>query len=100
MTLRLIDANWSTELTEALRADSSALRIICPFIKLGALERLMELSPKSIQLLTRYNLDDFAAGVSDIGALRRILSARGRVRGIRNLHSKLYLFGASSAIIT
>jgi hypothetical protein len=100
MTLRLVDAAWGTELVQALQADTSALRIICPFIKLGALERLLTLGPKSIQVVTRYNLDDFAAGVSDIAALRRILAAGGQVRGIRNLHAKLYLFGASRAIVT
>jgi hypothetical protein len=95
-----VDADWGAELSQALQADPSALRIICPFIKIGALERLLALSPRSIQVITRYNLDDFADGVSDIAALRRILAARGQVRGIRNLHAKLYLFGASRAIVT
>lgn len=100
MTLRLVDSAWLTELTDALRADNSALRILCPFIKLRALERLLTLSPQSIQVITRYNLDDFASGVSDIAALRRVLAAGGRVRGIRGLHAKVYLFGASRAVVT
>lgn len=100
MTLRLVDADWGAELVQALEADAAALRIICPFIKLRALERLLALSPQSIQVITRYNLDDFATGVSDIAALRRVLAADGRVRGIRGLHAKLYLFGASRAIVT
>lgn len=100
MTLRLVDAGWGTELTQALRTDTSALRIVSPFIKLRALERLLVLSPQSIQVITRYNLDDFASGVSDIAALRRVIAAGGRVRGIRGLHAKLYLFGASRAIVT
>jgi hypothetical protein len=100
MTLRLVDAAWGTELTKALQADTSALRIISPFIKRRALERLLSLSPQTIQVVTRYNLDDFASGVSDIAALRSVLAAGGRVRGIRDLHAKLYLFGASRAIVT
>jgi hypothetical protein len=100
MTLRLVDASWGTELLQALRADTSALRLISPFIKLRALERLLALSPQSVQVITRYNLDDFASGVSDIAALRRVLAAGGRVRGIRGLHAKVYLFGASRAIFT
>lgn len=100
MTLRLVDAAWGAELTQAVQADPSALRIICPFIKLGALERLLSLNPESVQVITRFNLDDFADGVSDISALRSILAAGGRVRGIRNLHSKRYLFGTSRAIVT
>ncbi|MCE2916960.1 MAG: hypothetical protein LW768_15625 [Rubrivivax sp.] len=90
MTLRLVDAGWGAELIQALQADTSALRLISPFIKLGALERLLAFNPRSTQVITRYNLDDFASGVSDIAALRRVLKAGGRVRGIRGLHAKVY----------
>ena len=100
MTLRLIDSGWATEMTEALRADASELRIICPFIKTGALERLLSHRPKNVQVITRFNLADFADGVSDIAALRRVLEVGGRVRGIKNLHAKLYLFGSSRVIVT
>lgn len=100
MTLRLVDNGWGAELTDALRADNSVLRIISPFIKARALERLLVLHPKTVEVITRFNLADFAEGVSDIKALRRVLKAGGRVRGIRNLHAKLYLFGASRAIVT
>lgn len=100
MTLRLVDAGWSAELQDALRADASALRIVCPFIKIGALERLLALRPRKIQVLTRFNLGDFVDGVSDIAALRRLLDTGARVRGIKNLHAKLYVFGSSRAIVT
>jgi len=100
VTLRLVDSGWAAEMTEALRADASALRIICPFIKIGALERLLKHRPKDVQVITRFNLADFADGVSDIAALRRVLEAGGRVRGIKNLHAKLYLFGSSRVIVT
>lgn len=100
MTIRLVDAGWGTELTDALRADASELRIICPFIKVGALDRLLSYQPGNVQVITRFNLADFAEGVSDIGALRILLDAGASVRGVRNLHAKLYLFGASRAIIT
>jgi PLD-like domain len=100
VSLRLVDGRWGTELTQALQADASALRIVSPFVKLRALDRLLALSPRSVQVITRYNLDDFASGVSDIAALRRVLATGGRVRGIRGLHAKLYLFGASRAVVT
>jgi hypothetical protein len=100
MTLRLVDTGWGTELTDALRADKCTLRIVSPFIKDGALKRLLALKPKTVEVITRFNLADFAESVSDITALRRVLNAGGRVRGIRNLHAKLYLFGASRAIVT
>ena len=107
--IRLVDAGWGQELTEAIRGDSSEVRIICPFIKESALKYLLEedalkylLShrPGDIQVITRFNLADFANGVSDVEALRMLFDSGVSIRGIRNLHAKLYLFGKSRAIIT
>ena len=100
MTVRLADAGWGTELTDALRAGASSLRVICPFIKVGALDRLLSLNLGSVQVITRFNIADFAEGVSDVVALCMLLDAGARDQGIRKLHAKLYLFGASRAIIT
>jgi hypothetical protein len=100
MQIRLVDARWNEELHEALRTDSSVLRVISPFIKSGALERLLAFGPARVQVITRFNLADFAEGVSDIGALRRLLDTGASVRGIRNLHAKVYLFGGRRAIVT
>ena len=99
MTMQLVDGGWSAEFTKALLNDSSELRIICPFIKVGALQRLLRHHPRNIQVITRFSLGDFADGVSDVVALRKLLEAGARVRGVRNLHAKLYLFGKSRAII-
>ena len=100
MTIRLVDRPWLNEFTEALKDDASELRIICPFIKEKALQRLLDHHPKNIQVITRFNLGDFADRVSDVAALRKLLEADAKVRGIRNLHAKLYLFGKKRAILT
>ena len=100
MAIQLVDREWGKELTEAIRDDDSELRVICPFIKVGALERLLRHHPHNVQVITRFNLADFAEGVSDVAALRKLVNADARVRGVRNLHAKLYIFGESRAIIT
>ena len=100
MTIRLVEEGWGKELREALRVDPSHIRIICPFIKVDAIEMLLSLQSSSIQVITRFNLADFSEGVSDVAALRGLLGANASVRGVRNLHAKLYLFGNSRAIIT
>ena len=100
MTFRLVDGNWDKEFTEALCDDASELRIICPFIKVDALQRLLRHSPRRVQVITRFNLGDFADRVSDVAALRNLLAADASVRGVRNLHAKLYLFGKKRAIVT
>ena len=98
--MQLVDGAWSKEFTEAVQDDSSELRIVCPFIKASSLQRLLRHHPGEVQVVTRFNLADFADGVSDIAALRSLLEVGAKVRGVRNLHAKLYLFGKSRAIIT
>ena len=102
MTPKLVEERWSEELIKAIRLDSSDLRIICPFIKAGPLERLLRhrTGKGEIKVITRFNFADCAEGVSDVVALRRLLDAGASVRGVRNLHAKLYVFGKSRAIIT
>ena len=100
MNTRLVDGGWSREISDALRADKSELRIISPFIKAGALDRLLAAEPAAVSAITRFNLADFAEGVSDIAALRRLLQRGCAVRGIKNLHAKMYLFGSKRAIVT
>ncbi|MCY3991263.1 MAG: phospholipase D family protein [Caldilineaceae bacterium] len=100
MPTRLVDGNWTTEFAKALKDDASELRIICPFIKAGALQRLLQHNPRKIQVITRFNLGDFAEGVSDVAALRNLLDAGAAVRGVKNLHAKLYLVSKTRAVIT
>ena len=97
---RLVDERWDRQFAEALSDGVDELRIVCPFIKDGALKKLLRRKPRKIRVITRFNLADFAAGVSDVNALQRLLDAGATVRGVKNLHTKLYLFGESRAIIT
>jgi hypothetical protein len=99
--LRLIDTGWDRELEGALGADHSSVRIVCPFIKKQAAKRLLGWGPPDqFQVITRFNLGDFGDGVSDISALQLLRENGAKVRGVRNLHAKLYLFGKSRAIVT
>ena len=101
MNFRLVDIGWSKELDDALTTDKPNVRIVCPFIKRRVAERLLKRGvPKLFQVITRFNLCDFSEGVSDVSALRLLLENGVQIRGIRNLHAKLYLFGESRVIVT
>lgn len=101
MAFRLIDGDWHKVMREAAKADRSALRVVCPFIKLSAARKLIEAAQaKSIQVITRYKLQDFYEGASDVSALRLFLNYGAEIRGVRGLHAKLFLFGKSSALVT
>ena len=100
MAVRLIDADWMAELDDALESNDGELRIICPFIKARMLEHILTRHAGRIKVITRFNLDDIADGVSDIESLRMLLARQARVRGVRNLHAKLYLFGSRRVMLT
>ncbi len=100
VTIHLIEKEWENELVDAIRLDRSHLKIICPFIKRTVIERLLTGKLKKVQVITRFNLADFAQGVSDASALRTLVQVNAEVRGISNLHAKLYIFGSKRAIIT
>lgn len=100
MTLRAVERNWDQELIEGARLGAGELRIVSPFIKVGALTGIPFDGSGGIRVITRFDLSDFAEGASDIGAVRKLLDCGASVRGIRNLHAKLYLFGGVRAIVT
>ena len=101
MSFRLMDSAWDKVLDEALAADGNSVRVICPFIKEKSAKRLLAHGrPKQFEVITRYNLDCFRDGVSDVAALRILLKAGAKIRGVRNLHAKVYLIGHGHAVVT
>lgn len=98
---RLVDAGWERLFDDAMTVAGERLRIICPFIKRGVIERpLAHGRPKSIEVLTRFDLRHYCDGVSDVEALALLLERGARIRGVRNLHAKVYQFGQARAIVT
>lgn len=98
---RLVDSGWAGEIDRQMAGHPNMLRIVCPFIKLSVAKRFLEhWTPKTIEVLTRFDLNAFNAGVCDLSALSTFLDAGATIRGIKGLHSKMYLFGDSSAIVT
>lgn len=54
----------------------------------------------NIQIITRFNLNDFRSGVSSLVALRRLIENGAIIKGTKDLHSKAYIFDNRSTIIT
>lgn len=99
--VELVDQDWAKAIDGGLSRDATAFRIICPFIKEKILRDLLDSHrPDLLRVVTRFKLADFATGVSDIAALQVALEAGGRVRGLRGLHSKVFIFGNTRAAVT
>lgn len=99
--VRLVDGGWEREFDDAMSAVGDRLRIICPFIKRGVVERLLAAgAPQRIEVLTRYDTRAFCDGASDVEALALLLDRGASVRGVKDLHAKVYLFGRARAVVT
>ncbi len=97
--IRFIENDWAPTLRVAL-GQGKHIRLMVPFIRHKCIQQLFEgVEPKSIQLITRFALSDFYSGVSDLDALTHLLDKGAEIKGIQNLHSKLYIFGGDQAVI-
>ncbi|MFZ2656912.1 MAG: phospholipase D family protein [Victivallales bacterium] len=99
--LRIHDGKWNKEFLEAFKNTRNSLKIITPFIQLDTITRLLGKKKPQIQLITRFNLNDFYSGVSSLAALEYLLNKKGAsIQGIKRLHSKVYIFDNNKAFLT
>lgn len=94
------DKKWKQPFEDAIRELKNDLLIISPFIQKGITEELLPRTKIGIRVITRFNLRDFYSGVSDIEALEMLLVRNAQIKGVRNLHAKVYIFDHARAFVT
>lgn len=98
--MQLYLQNWYDKFLREL-ASTNKLRIVSPFVKEQILRTVGGHFPfVDLELITRFNLADFASGVSSLEGLQFGVNAGASIYGIQNLHSKIYLFDRRAAIIS
>lgn len=98
--MKLIKNNWLKVFLQSLNG-TEHLRIISPFINQIVVNHLIaNWKGKTIQVITRFNLNDFQSGASSLEALKTLVNIGAEIKGIKDLHSKLYIFDTKQAIIT
>lgn len=100
--VRGVTGPWEELLVDCVNRSKDVIRIASPFIKADAANKLIAAKPTEVQLkyMNAFKLQYFYAGASDLSALTAILEAGGAVRNLQRLHSKMYIFDDSKAIIT
>jgi len=78
------------------------VKITSPFVTKSICEKIYQVKkPKvSFELITSFKLPNASTGSLDLAALEYIISKGGMVKNYQNLHSKIYLFDDSHAVIT
>lgn len=96
-----INKNWVNIISNEL-INTQEVKIISPFITLNILKHIFRnFNGEKIEVITRFNLNDFKSRASSLEALKYLLEKYNcKIKGIKNLHSKVYLFDDKSTIIT
>ena len=100
MAFNIIDKEWYKTFAGLKSLACDPVKMIAPFLQRETVKELLGDNPKEVKVITRFNLDDFLRKASDIDALEYLLSVGARVKGIKHLHSKVYIFDSTKAIIT
>lgn len=92
--------NWYKKLLDELPR-TRELKIVSPFVKEQVLRKIQsQFNFNKFKLITRYNLQDFAMTVSSLPGLKFSVESGASIYGIKELHSKVYLFDKRAAIVT
>ena len=75
------------------------LLLVAPYVKIGALARVLSACPdQAVSVVTRWRLDEIAAGMSDL-EIWPLLSARGAKLALHaSLHAKYYATGSKALV--
>ncbi|QSB29084.1 phospholipase D family protein [Flavobacterium sp. CLA17] len=98
--MEILQDNWLNVFLQELKG-TNEIKIVSPFVTDNMVSHLLNnWKGNTIKLITRFNLNDFRSGVSSLSALKRLLAQGAEIKGIKDLHSKTYIFDVKSVIIT
>lgn len=100
---------WEEELIEEARKATSSIFIVCPFIKLPVVKRLLAAIPNTdgirLEVLTRFTKQVFNQGSSDLSVFDLLLGYASRthhvtIHSVSSLHAKVYVFDGNRMYLT
>jgi hypothetical protein len=100
MSFSFVDHDWHKVFSESASLATGEIFLITPFIQLNPVKELLGRRKIKTKLITCFDLNNFYEGVSDLKALEFLIDMDAEIKGIKNLHAKVYIFGPTRAIIT
>ncbi len=100
--MKILTTPWKNDFLELVSEAKHSIKITSPFVKENICRQLVEAKqPDSkFELITSFKLANIYSGSLDLSALDLILLNKGVVKNYSKLHSKVYLFDDTKAIIT
>lgn len=100
--MKLIKSPWHDLFCELVTSSKKSIKITSPYIKGNIVSNLCESKNSTVEvsLITSFKLMNFYTGASDLNALEIVLNHNGTVSNYQRLHSKIYIFDDTTAIIS
>lgn len=102
MSVEVLTQNLQKQLFASFRKGEKNIRIISPFLSEKMAAHLITITKQyhiPCEIITRFSLDDFWSGASDLNAIERLLCVGINVYQIDNIHTKLYLIDNQTAFV-
>lgn len=102
MSIDLIGRNFYEDFKGFVISSNHNINIVSPFIGRNTSLHMANLLPQEVKLriITKFVREDFIKGVSSIEGLIALHEAGAEIYIMKNLHTKLYTFDTSTAIVT
>lgn len=100
--IELIKSPWENVLFDLVEQTEESLRFTSPYIKSKPVEKMISAKGDdvSIECITSFKVMNYYRKSSDLKALNTILNNNGIIRNHQPLHSKIYIFDETQAIVT
>ncbi|HEY9154186.1 MAG TPA: phospholipase D-like domain-containing protein [Opitutaceae bacterium] len=100
MSTKIITNNWHSHLSNTLKGNVKVVRAMAPFVQADVMRKLFGSFGGEVRLITRLSEEDFYKGVSNLEALKLLIRKGGRVRAVRDLHAKAFVFDSEQTLIS
>lgn len=100
--MKILKNPWDTIFYELISSANKSIKIAAPYVKEKIVCKMLEnkVSNANVSLITSFKLMNYFVGASDLTALTKIINSGGSVKNFQKLHSKLYIFDDSVAVIS
>jgi hypothetical protein len=100
--MEILTTPWKKDFLDLVKQSNKSIKITSPFVKNDICTELINAKSgtSKVELITSFKLMSIYSGSLDISAIENIIDNNGTVKNFPKLHSKIYLFDDTKAIIT
>jgi HKD family nuclease len=100
--MRILTNPWKQDFLNLVEDAKKSIRITSPFVKETICKELFNVKNKqtTFELITSFKMANALSGSLDLSGLEYVLNNEGIVKNYPRLHSKIYIFDETKAVIT